>query len=128
MSGAGLQYDIISGFQWRRQVGFAKHFPQLCLRGPAHLRDRDVIRAPFKRVFGALSDSVQRRVYPGNQYTEGDDQPDHVSPDHSLDAFIELVEFPEQPEGKQKAEQFDDALIGFRGLMLPRCPRSGTHF
>ena len=37
MSGAVLQYDIVSGFQWRRQVGFAKHLPQIYFRGPAHL-------------------------------------------------------------------------------------------
>jgi crotonobetainyl-CoA:carnitine CoA-transferase CaiB-like acyl-CoA transferase len=33
--------------------------------------------------------------------------------------------------GKQSvvlALQTPDALIGFRGLMLLRCPRSGTHF
>jgi class 3 adenylate cyclase len=35
--GAVLQYDIVSGFQWRRQVGFAKHLPQIYFRGPAHL-------------------------------------------------------------------------------------------
>jgi hypothetical protein len=28
----------------------------------------------------------------------------------------------------EKAAQFRDALIGFRGLMLPCCPRSTTHF
>ena len=32
-----LQYDIVSGFQWRRQVGFAKHLAQIYFRGPAHL-------------------------------------------------------------------------------------------
>jgi hypothetical protein len=31
-----------------------------------------------------------------------------VSLDHPLDAVIEAVEFPEQTEGKQKAEQFDE--------------------
>jgi hypothetical protein len=34
---AVLQYDIVSGFQWRRQGGFAKHLPQIYFRGPAHL-------------------------------------------------------------------------------------------
>ncbi len=37
MSGAVLQYDIVSGFQWRRQVGFAKHLPQIYFCGPAQL-------------------------------------------------------------------------------------------
>ena len=52
-----------------------------------------------------------------NQYTERDDQPNHVSLDHPIDAFIELVEFPEQPEGEQKAEQFDEERID--GCILP---------
>src|SRR5262245_43051152 len=117
MSRAVLQYDIVSWFQWRRQVGFAKHLPQLYFCGPAHLRNRNVIRTPCKRVFAALSDALQRSVYPGNQDTERDDQPDHVSFHHPLDAFIELVEFPEQPEGQQKAEQFDEK--GIDGGILP---------
>jgi hypothetical protein len=91
---AALQYDIVSRFHWRRKVGFAEHFPQIYFRGPAHLRDRDVIRTPFKRAFGAFSDSLERHVHPRNQYTKRDHQPDHVSLDHSLDAFIEAVEFP----------------------------------
>src|SRR4030095_533060 len=37
MSGAVLHYDIVCGFQWRRQVGFAKHLPQIYFRSPAHL-------------------------------------------------------------------------------------------
>jgi hypothetical protein len=60
---------------------------------------------------------LQRGVHPGNQYTERDDQPDHVSLHHSLDAVIELVEFREQPEGKQKAKQFDEK--GIDGCILP---------
>jgi hypothetical protein len=32
-----LQYDIVLWFQWRRKIGFAKHFPQVYFRGPAHL-------------------------------------------------------------------------------------------
>ena len=35
--GAVLHHDIVCGFQWRRQVGFAKHLPQIYFRGPAHL-------------------------------------------------------------------------------------------
>src|SRR4029450_9833782 len=102
--GAVLQDDIVSWFQWQRTVRFAKHFPQIYFYGPAHLRDRDVVRTAFKRASGALSDSVQRGVHPGNQYAERDDQPDHVSLDHPRDALIEAVEFPEQTEGKQKAK------------------------
>jgi hypothetical protein len=35
--GAVLQDDIVSWFQWRRTVRFAKHFPQIYFYGPAHL-------------------------------------------------------------------------------------------
>jgi hypothetical protein len=40
-----------------------------------------------------------------------------VSLDDPLDAFIEAVEFSEQTEGKQKAEQFDEK--GIDGRKLP---------
>ena len=35
--GAVLQHDIVLGLQRERTVGFAKHFPQIYFRGPAHL-------------------------------------------------------------------------------------------
>ncbi len=83
---------------------------------PAHVRDRDVVRTSLERALGAFADSPQRGVHPGNQHAEGDDQPDHVPLDDPFDAFVESVEFPEQAEGKQEAEQIDEKGVDGREL------------